>query len=106
MSEIADFISQKEEIERLNEQIDMIAGFYKSFYKDKIIKLKKSLDVSYTNASNYKYLAGMSEPQKDKNLALELIKQKKSGETNISYSDIAKQCKYSKSGIARLYHAK
>lgn len=40
MDSISDFISQKEEIERLNKQIDMLAGFYHGFYKKKIKKLK------------------------------------------------------------------
>lgn len=106
MNTIADYVSQKEEIERLNKQIDMIAGFYKRFYKDEIIKLKKSLDVSYTRTSNYKYLAGMSEPPKDKELALYLIEKKKSGEIEITYSEIANCCKYSESGIKKIAGAK
>lgn len=41
METIAEYTSQKDEIARLNKQIDMIAGFYYGFYKDIVKKSKE-----------------------------------------------------------------
>lgn len=43
MNTIADYISQKDEVARLNKQLDMIAGFYISMYSSEIRKLKSEL---------------------------------------------------------------
>jgi len=54
MSTISDYVSQKDEIERLNKQIDMIAGFYIKQAKGLESKLKSSIRlVKYYRDKNY-----------------------------------------------------
>jgi len=48
------FISQKDEIDRLNNQINMIADFYHKLYKGEIKSLKVRLVNKSKSASNYK----------------------------------------------------
>ena len=40
---IGEFMSQKDEIERLNNQINMMADFYSVFYKDIVLKSERLL---------------------------------------------------------------
>ena len=44
MTDLSDYFSDKDEIARLNKQINMIAGFYKSIYEAKEKSLNKRLD--------------------------------------------------------------
>lgn len=91
MNTIADWISKDDEIKRLTAQINMMAKFYNDFYKNKIKKLTTSLQTSYERTSKYKYFAGMSEPAKNKPLALELILGKRSGSIAITYKQISER---------------
>lgn len=98
-SELDRLHKQEIEINRLNKQINMISNFYRKFYEGKIKRLTTSLQTSYARTVKYKYLAGMSEPAKNKELAIELLIKKKLGSINKSLGDIAKECGYSYSRI-------
>jgi len=47
ISDLSEYFGDKDEIKRLNKQVDMIAGFYKSYYNAEISKLKLQLINSY-----------------------------------------------------------
>jgi predicted GNAT superfamily acetyltransferase len=96
---IADFFSKDDEIKRLNAQINMMANFYDEFYKGRIKSLTVSLQTSVRTVYKYKYFAGMLEPTKNKELALELIINKRSGFLNITYKQIAEKTGYTVSRL-------
>ena len=48
MNELTEYLDQKSEIERLNKQINVIAGFYRNFYKEEIEKLKRKAEFHRT----------------------------------------------------------
>ena len=51
MSDLSDYHSDKDEIARLNKQVDMMADFYKSFYQDQIKALTSKYMVSMKRTS-------------------------------------------------------
>ena len=90
MSGIGEFISQKEEIARLNKQINMIAGFYKSFYGREIAALNKRINrLVVRECRTNKTLLDLNVDRKEARTitAAKLIKQGK-----VSLKDIAKTC--------------
>ena len=96
---LKEFVSQQDEISRLNNQIDMIANFYRNFYKGEIEKLKSALDCSYSRTHKFKELAGMLEAPKNKVLAMELIRLKWLGVISKTLKEIAKESGYSHNRI-------
>lgn len=98
MNTIADYVSQKDEIARLNKQIDMIAGFYSEFYKKELdqavyrskreIKNKNQIKMKYEELKK-RYIPKY---RGNKDIALELIaRYHELGD--ITLGDIAKKTK-------------
>lgn len=54
MDDLSEYFSDKDEIARLNKQIDMMADFYSGFYKGEIKKLKSKLNVSRVMTCKHK----------------------------------------------------
>jgi len=92
MENIADFVSQGDEIARLNKQLSMTAEFYDNFYKNKIKKLTKE-----RNDIQRKYNR-LKRDHKDKVIPARLVKAKAIlwarayGESILTNAEIAAKC--------------
>jgi len=108
MDSISDFISQKEEIERLNKQIDMLAGFYHGFYKGQIKKLNTRLGNLHKVKGYYKLkveaISGEKiETRSDKARSL-IATLKGTAKPMALISEIAKRCNLSEHQIQSLWY--
>ena len=107
MSDLGEYLSDKEEIVRLNKQIDMISGFYNNKLESLHVELKNTKDnLSYykCKASKAKMAHSVKVKAKRTERAIAMIKDKLSG-VNISISDICSACYLSVHYVYRL-HAK
>ena len=91
MDSISDYLSSKDEIVRLNKQIDMMAGFYHSAYKGVIRKLKAKVKVH--QALKGKAIKSREVARSKKiNAVTVLVRLKESGAITMPDKDIAKAC--------------
>ena len=89
MSDLQQYNFQKLEIDRLNQQINMIAGFYFSFYKRKIKNLENKLDVEGSLKRRYRLEAQkLKGTNRTSDVARELISNR--GINKLSLKEIAK----------------
>ncbi len=95
---IGEFMSQKDEIERLNNQISVLAGFYHGFYSKQIKKLKTIVGTQKIMRSR-----ALARNQSIKDSAQRsvdvLIKLKMDKKITIIDSEIAKACFVSKRSV-------
>ena len=105
MTEISEYMSNQDEIARLNKQVDMIAGFYKSIYDDKIkaFNLKITRLTNSNSAWKRKYENLNSDnPSITRNRTLKakaLVVKWIDGNTSLTLKEIAKQCFKTESAI-------
>ena len=81
-------MSNQDEIARLNKQIDMMAGFYKSHYNDQTKKLKLQLSRSWMKITEIKSSRDKLKANKVKSSIL-LLTLKNSGKLLMSKKEIA-----------------
>lgn len=91
MNDLIEYNSFKLEIERLNKQMDLVAGFYHRFYKGEIAKLKKRLAVQV--AGKHKAIkANTRKGRSNSSKVLMLIDLRNKGKLVISDREIAEIC--------------
>lgn len=73
MESISDFVSQKDEVKRLNQQIDMIAGFYFNFYESQVSTLKSKLNTALKAKSEYKRKSELIKPPTRKENVFDML---------------------------------
>ena len=105
MNSMNDFISQKDEIDRLNKQLDMVAGFYNK----QIQKLNKKVLSERASKNRFKSLCGkdklksaLTRSEKAKLLIVEL---KGTGKPSLLMKDIASKCYLSELTVNKLWYA-
>ncbi len=113
MNTISDYMSQKDEIARLNKQLDMIAGFYINQNKKEVKEMKRIITNERKSKSDYKVrlekLRGKLLRKTRTEKALEMIAKVKIMTTIREASkEIAKKCFLSESYVYNLWtsHAK
>lgn len=111
MNDLSDYFSDKDEIKRLNKQVDMIAGFYKSYHEDRIKELESKLINSRRTASRYKRLYEDLKGEEVKprgyrgERAEQLIKELKGTDRPINLiRSIAKKCFLSEATVERFWY--
>ena len=98
MTEISEYMSNQDEIVRLNKQIDMIAGFYKSLYEAKAKKLNRTVKRLIDGKSKVKrkfekLKSDKPTISKTRTLkAINLLKISKSNSGGLTVPEISKQC--------------
>jgi hypothetical protein len=105
MDSMSDFISQKDEITRLNKQIDMIAGFYNKQISTLTVELKNTKsNLSYYKCKALKVKSDRAKQTKENRTvkAIAMIKVKLSG-VDISVSDICSSCYLSINYVYKLH---
>ena len=100
MNDLSEYFSDKDEIIRLNNQANLLAGFYRSFYEAKIKELKNKLNVSRVMTCKYKN-------KKESLMILKigtvkaLLRMNKKGVINITTAQIAKESFVDVSTVSR-----
>ena len=98
MTEISEYMSNLDEIDRLNKQIDMMASFYRSVYDAKVKKLNKTVKRLIDGKCHWKrkYEKLKSDKptiSKTRTLkAINLLKISKSNSGGLTVPEISKQC--------------
>ena len=87
MNDLQMYNYQKDEIDRLNKQINMISFFYKNFYKDKIKELENKLSLALKMKSEYKRKSELIKPPTRKQRVFNMLS---NGERD--YKLIADKC--------------
>ena len=87
---LAEYHSDKDEIARLNKQIDMIAGFYKSAYEVKVKLLNKRINNLISKEFRTNKILMNANINRHGDRSIKAIKLIKLGE--ISLREIAKAC--------------
>lgn len=99
---ISDFVSQEDEITRLNTQINMMAGFYKSYYKLEVKDLNKRINKLVRRECKTNKLLLSANINRHGDRSIKAVKLIKLG--GISLREIAKTCHLGYSTVKNLSH--
>ena len=102
METIADFISKDDEIARLNAQINMIAKFYKSYYKLEVKTLNKRINKLVRRECKTNKLLLSANINRHGDRSIKAVKMIELG--GISLREIAKTCHLGYTTVKNLSH--
>jgi len=97
MTDLSEYLNQKDEVNRLNNQINLMADFYHDVYINEIELLKAKLKNALRSKSDYKRKSELVKPITRKESVFAKLK---SGVTN--YNLIAKEC-FTTYGVVKNY---